>query len=54
MTETAPAPPGETLEALALLEPLEGLGDRPVDEHPAVFEAVHTSLRAVLNGDRDA
>jgi hypothetical protein len=35
-------------EALARLE---GLEERPVDEHPAVFEAVHTSLRAVLSGD---
>jgi hypothetical protein len=46
MTETPGVPAVD--EALAQLEALE---DRPVDEHPAVFEAVHASLRAVLSGD---
>ena len=35
-------------EALARLTALEG---RPIEEHPAVFEAVHGSLRAVLGSD---
>lgn len=30
------------------LRPLDTLVDRPVDEHPAVFEAVHESLRRTL------
>jgi hypothetical protein len=46
MTETPGVPAVD--EALAQLEKLE---DRPVDEHPAVFEAVHASLRAVLSAD---
>jgi|HubBroStandDraft_3_1064219.scaffolds.fasta_scaffold15734_3 hypothetical protein len=27
---------------------LAGLGDLPLDEHPAVLEAVHASLREIL------
>jgi len=38
-------------EALTVLE---GLEERPVDEHPAVFESVHGALRSVLNGDQGA
>ncbi|MEO5854220.1 MAG: hypothetical protein ABIQ15_17065 [Nocardioides sp.] len=30
---------------------LHDLDERPVDEHPAVFESVHGALRAVLSGD---
>ena len=33
----------------AVLESLEGLEDRPVAEHVAVFEAAHEDLRAVLS-----
>ena len=36
------------------LSALEGLEERPVDEHPAVFESVHAALRSVLNGDQGA
>ena len=36
------------------LTALEGLEERPVDEHPAVFESVHGALRSVLNGDQGA
>lgn len=38
-------------EALASLQ---GLESSPVDGHPAVFEAVHDALRAVLSGDSQA
>lgn len=37
--------------ALVLLDGLEG---RPVTEHPAIFESVHGTLRAVLSGDSPA
>jgi hypothetical protein len=33
----------------AALAALEGLPDRPVDEHPAVFEEVHQGLHAALS-----
>lgn len=36
------------------LTSLDGLDSRPVDEHPAAFEAVHDALRAVLSGDASA
>ncbi len=32
----------------AVLASLEGLEDRPVDEHVAVFEAAHDALRGAL------
>lgn len=35
----------------AVLSSLEGLDDRPVAEHVAVFEHAHDSLRRVLAGD---
>jgi hypothetical protein len=40
----------------AVLESLDGLEDRPVGEHVAVFEAAHEQLRAALAdaGDRAA
>jgi hypothetical protein len=34
------------------LAPLQDLSRRPVAEHPAVFDAVHHALSAVLTGDR--
>jgi len=46
-----PAPDG-TDRSLATLEvalrPLDTLSARPVDEHPAVFEAVHEALQRTL------
>jgi len=36
------------------LRTLAGLEERPVREHPAVFESAHGALRAVLNGDQGA
>jgi len=36
------------------LTSLDNLGDRPVEEHPAVFESVHEALRAVLSDDARA
>ena len=47
---TEPAPTGVPAvdDALARLTALEEL---PVDEHPAVFESVHGSLRGVLGSD---
>jgi len=35
-------------EVDAVLGSLEELGDRPVEEHVAVFEAAHDRLRAAL------
>lgn len=37
-----------------VLEAMQGLQDRPVEEHVAVFEAAHEKLRAALTdaGDR--
>lgn len=34
-----------------VLASLEGLEDRPVGEHAAVFESAHDRLRAALTGD---
>jgi len=36
-------------EVDAVLASLEGLQDKPVEEHAAVFEAAHDRLRAVLS-----
>lgn len=36
-----------------VLRSLESLGDRPVDEHVAVFEAAHDQLRRTLSGAGD-
>ena len=37
-----------------VLEAMQGLRDRPVEEHVAIFEAAHEKLRAALTdaGDR--
>ncbi|ROR91183.1 hypothetical protein [Nocardioides aurantiacus] len=35
----------------AVLRSVEGLDDRPLEEHVAVFEAAHDSLRRALAGD---
>lgn len=37
-----------------VLRSLEGLGDKPVEEHVAIFESAHEQLRAALAdaGDR--
>lgn len=42
----APAPD----EVAAVLTAVEGLDDRPLGEHVAVFEQAHESLRRVLAG----
>jgi hypothetical protein len=36
-----------------VLASLDGLDDRPVDEHVAVFESAHDRLRAVLSQGGD-
>ncbi len=33
------------------LAQLDGLAERGVEEHPAAFERVHATMRAVLDGD---
>jgi hypothetical protein len=33
-----------------VLASLQGLDDRPVEEHPAVFERAHERLRQALDG----
>ncbi len=49
---TSAAPPAATGDDLgALLAPLEGLEERPVEEHVAAFESVHAGLRDVLAGE---
>jgi len=37
-----------------VLASLDGLDERAVEEHPAVFEAAHASLRAALDPDHEA
>lgn len=34
-----------------VLAGLDELADRGVEEHPAAFERVHATMRAVLDGD---
>ena len=41
-------------EVDAVLESVEGLEGRPVDEHVAVFEDAHERLRGALDGRADA
>lgn len=38
----------------SVLADLEGLDDKPVEEHVAVFERAHEQLRSALDGPRDA
>ena len=38
----------------AVLASLDGLDDRPVSEHAAVFEQAHEQLRAALEPDRES
>ena len=33
-----------------VLDSMRGLDDRPVEEHPAVFESAHEQLRQALDG----
>ena len=37
-----------------VLTSLDGLDERPVGEHAAVFERAHEQLRAALDPDRDS
>ena len=37
-----------------VLTSLQGLDDRPVEEHPAVFESAHEQLRQALDGPAGA
>lgn len=37
-----------------VLTSLQGLGDKPVEEHPAVFERAHERLRQALDGPSGA
>ncbi len=48
MSPQPPEPTGNpTVDAV--LASLDGLEDRPVDEHVAVFEAAHEALRGALS-----
>lgn len=55
-----PSEPSEPVESTGhpvvdeVLETMQGLQDRPVEEHVAIFEAAHEKLRAALTdaGDR--
>lgn len=37
-----------------VLDSMRGLDDRPVEEHPAVFESAHQQLRQALDGPAGA
>lgn len=37
----------------AVLEDVDGLSERPVEEHVAVFEEAHQRLRRALDGEPD-
>jgi hypothetical protein len=37
----------------AVVDAVSGLGDRPVDEHVAVYEAAHDELRRTLDSPPD-
>ncbi|GAA2120455.1 hypothetical protein [Nocardioides bigeumensis] len=54
MTDATPEELPESLTGVpavdAALARLEGLEERPVEEHPEVFEAVHGALRGALGG----
>lgn len=50
MSQTSPEPDAGHPEVDAVLTTLAGLGQRPVAEHVAVFEAAHERLRSVLTG----
>ena len=53
MSQTEPAQTGVDAVDEAL-RALTGLEERPVHEHPAVFDSVHEALRSVLNHDQGA
>lgn len=52
---SAPAGSGHPAvdEVLAISEQLDGLDERPVDEHVEVYEHAHTRLREALDRARD-
>ena len=54
MTDATPEELPESLTGVpavdAALARLDGLEERPVEEHPEVFEAVHGALRGALGG----
>ena len=54
MSQTEPETPEPVRtgvsEVDAVLDSVEALDDRPVEEHPAVFEAAHEQLRRSLDG----
>lgn len=53
MTEDAPEPMPQTgVPAVdAVLEDVDAVSERPVDEHVAVFEDAHQRLRRALDGE---
>jgi hypothetical protein len=52
-TEVADRPRTGDARADSVLDSLEGLDDRPVGEHAAVFERAHEALRAALEPRRE-
>ena len=38
----------------AAVRGLDALEERPVDQHPAVFDEIHHAMREVLGGAHDA
>ena len=41
-------------EVDAVLSSMQGLDDKPVEEHPAIFERAHERLRHALDAQPDA
>lgn len=52
--ETAPDEATGNHAVDRVLHSLEGLQDRPVDEHVAVFESAHDQLRKALDGAHES
>jgi len=54
MSETEPETPEPVRTGVgdvdAVLDSVEALDQRPVEEHPAVFESAHDQLRRSLDG----
>lgn len=47
--EPMPSPSGMELTGAEIGAALRSLSERPVTEHPAVFEQIHAELQAALN-----
>jgi hypothetical protein len=48
--QPAPAPAEPAQAVAAALAALDTVAERSLDEHPAVFEQIHTDIQATLRG----